>query len=212
MRRAILAVAAGVALAFAGQQARACSGLHMATSGTNSNDAGCIFNVSVYADNFESAIDTGQQWADTLASAFAGAAPGANVTYNTGEADVTFTIPANAQEVEITVTDTALNGTGTVWVDPATGQANQWGYYYNNGGSVGTSTMVLENGKYAAAAAPVGLCNPPPPPAPPLNTAIPGPGIDPDDNKAAMNDLQQGNVPLNDHDGDDRANRTGKVE
>ncbi len=72
------------------------------------------------------------------------------------------------------------------------------------------------NGQFQVLAAgapdPCGAQPPPPPALPPVNTAVPGPGVDPDDNKAAVNDLQGANVPLKDKDADDMANRTGKVE
>ncbi len=201
MKKAIAAVVTSVALGLAGQ-AQACTGQHLAVNGTSSADAGCIFNVDVHADWYAAGQDTAQDVADSIAASMAGVgSPGAvNVSYYGGEGEVDFQIPAGVGEVTITVDNSSTVG------------GNYYGTnYWTAGGPSATVTLDLNNGTFQVAPN-GGGCAPPPPPAPPLNAAVPGPGIDPDDNKAAMNDLQMGNVPLNDHDGDDRANRTGKVE
>ena len=201
MRKAISAIATSVALAFAGQQAQACYGEHVATSGSGAGDAACIFNVNVTADSWASGTETGQQWADSLAGSAAGSTDGSNVNIGSvqGETDVTFSIPADATVVTITVQDTALNGVGTQEIDPNTGLAD--GYYYNSGGSVGTATLVLVNGTFQVAQGPPPACTPPPPPPPPVNAAIPGPGIDPNDNESSVNVFLGAGVPLNDANG-----------
>lgn len=219
MRKAISALVTSVALAFAGQQAQACYGEHVATSGSGAGDAACIFNVNVYADNDYSAMETGQQWADSLAGQVAatGAAAGTNVEIGSiqQETDVTFSIPAGVTEVTITVQDTAANGTGTQEVYGAgTGalQGTNDGYYYNSDGSVGSATLVLQNGTFQVAQGPPPACVPPPPPQPPLNAAVPGPGIDPDDNKAAVNDLQGANMLQGNNGGQGPAGHFATVE
>ncbi len=188
---------------------QACNGQHLSTAGSGAGDTACVFNVDVHADNFASGYDTGQQFADQIASAMTGTgAPSeVDVTWMGAEGNVTFSIPAGVQEVTITVEDTGANGPNAV-VD-----ANGW--YWTPGGNTGSTTEVLVNGHFETQAAAGGAdpcAAPPPPPPPPLNAAIPGPGLDPDDNKAAVNDLQGANVPIGKNDADDKANRTGKVE
>ncbi len=204
MKKAIAAIVTSVALGFAGQ-AQACTGQHLATVGTSSNDAACIFNVDVHADWYAAGIDSGQTFADMIAQQLDGQAAGAsvNMSWDSGEGNVQFSVPAGMTEVTITVEDSS---------DTSSHAGTN---YFAAGGSSGSTTEVLVNGKFesqAAAGGASGACVPPPPPLPPVNTAVPGPGLDPDDNKAAMNDLQKGNVPLSDHDGDDMGHRTGKVE
>ena len=210
MRKLILAVASVVALT-AGR-AQACQGQHMVTTGTGSPDAGCIFNVNVGID--ATITDAEVQWnqqglagyngiaafdqtvADQVAQSLNGlGAPDAvNMNQTTlagwggGENSIAFQVPMGTQEVTITVTDA-------------------------DGGQA-TATEVAVNGTFTTQALAAGAtpCAPVVPANPPVNPAIPGPGLDPDDNKAAMNAQMGGNVPLNDHDGDDRANRKGKVE
>ena len=200
MRKMITAIAASVALAFAGQRAQACTGQHFSVTNTVASDVGCIFNVTVSMDATYSTLINGAAdavSASYIASQLNGQGDGGSVNvtnaeagYATGEGNIQFTVPAGVGEVIVTVDATD--------------------------GSQGSATEVLVNGQFQAAPGGAGGgCAAPPPPAPvtpPVNTAVPGPGIDPDDNKAAMNDLQKGNVPLNDHDGDDMGHRTGKVE
>ncbi len=203
MRKVIAIVATSVALAFAGQHAQACTGQHFSVTNTSAGDTPCIFNVTVAMDDAYTSILEGygapfggfQGSADYIASQLNGQGDGgsvnitnANLGFATGEGDIQFTVPAGVGEVTVTVT--------------------------GSDGSVASSSDVLVNGAFEspAAAGGAGGCAPPPPPLPPVNTAIPGPGLDPDDNKAAMNDLQKGSVPLNDHDGDDMGHRTGRVQ
>ncbi len=210
MRKFLLA-AVGVVALTAGR-AQACQGQHMVTTGTGSPDAGCIFNVNVGVD--ATITDAEIQWnqqglagyngiaafdqmvADQVAQSLNGlGAPDAvNLNQTTlagwggGENSIAFQIPAGTQEVTITVTD-------------------------SNGG-VATAEEVAVNGTFTTQALAGGAtpCAAQVIQQPPPNPAIPGPGLDPDDNKAAMNAQMGGNVPLNDHDGDDRANRKGRVE
>ena len=185
--KTILAVLTTLTLAFAADRAHACA-THLSTTGTGSADVGCVFNVSVSADAWltgnEGEFGGEQGIANDIANTLSGKAAPAEVNFefDGGEGDVAFQIPAGTHEVTVTVTD--------------------------QNGAQEAITEVLVNNKFEAqAAAPANAQNPCGPNGyqPPLNGAVPGPGIDPDDNKAAMNDLQKANVPLADEKGNNEA-------
>jgi hypothetical protein len=203
-------LAATVALAFLAQKAQACNGMHVSVTGTGAADSGCIFNVdtsmdaeltSIYVDaNFtngtvgESFAPQGehageQALVQNIVNSVNGQAPGGTVNYNDSESIFSFTIPAGAQEVTITLTD--------------------------SNGVVSSATDVLVNGTFQAASGGQGPCGPiasPPPPAPPVNTAVPGPGLNPQDNESAVNDFQGANLPMNEDKGGNEAAMTGYIK
>ncbi len=180
-----------ISLAFAAQNAGACSGQHMSVTGSGSTDTNCLFNVGDNGYTVDVSIDQALTSAEGGSAAYeqgivndilTQAQATGSVNFNDGENDVSFNVPAGTNEVTVTLTD-----------------AN---------GQVETSSEVLAGGAWTSKATPAG-CGGGTPPGPPLNLAVPGPGIDPDDNKAAMNDLQGANIPLADRNGQ---NEAGEIE
>jgi hypothetical protein len=192
--KTILAILMTLALGFTAEKAQACA-THLSTVGTGSTDAGCLFNVSVSADDWvtknedEFGGESGIVNDITSALSGQGAPAEVNFEFDGGEGDVSFQIPAGVHQVTITLTD--------------------------QHGAQDSITEVLVNNKFQLqSSAPANAQNPCGPNGyqPPLNTAVPGPGIDPNDNMSAMDDLQKANVPLADERGDKKSGQRDMLQ
>jgi hypothetical protein len=183
-----------IALALTGQKAGACSGTHMSVTGSGSTDTNCLFNVGDSGYTLDVSIDSALTSAEGGSSTYeqglvnsllSDAQAGGTVNFNDGENDVTFTVPSGVNEITVTLTDA-------------------------NGQVISSSAEVLSGGTWTSQPTPAG-CGGGTPPKPPLNTAIPGPGLNPPDNESAVNDIQGANLPLADEKGQGEGAMSGII-
>jgi hypothetical protein len=213
MRRAITTALTMVALVFAAKSAQSCGSNHIATTGTGSADMGCVFNVDVSADtifrdSFESNVYNGEQG---LVNDIGGAlsnigASGGAVNFQTVDGTVSFTVPAGAQEVTITLTN---DGDMSGWHGVSADQG--W-----TAGAQASATFILENGQWVPQSTAPGLdpCSAPqaPPAAPTTAAPTATPGVDPMETAAAVDAQLQAKLPLGSHGGDNEGLRVLRVE
>jgi hypothetical protein len=212
VKRAIVVALASVALVLGAKNAQSCNGTHIATVGTGNSDMGCVFNVDIHADaDFRDAFESEyygneQGLVNDIASAINGVgANGGSVDFQTVDGGVSFDVPAGVHEVTITLTNDG-NMNGQHGIDPNSG--------WTSGAQV-TANEVLVNSTFTSQdTAPANMQNPCGANGyqPPLNMAVPGPGLDPNDNESAMNDIQKGDVPLADEKGQNQAGLKGVIK
>jgi hypothetical protein len=181
MKKSVYTLALAMVL-LAGDRARSC-GCHMSVKGTGNNDMNCVFSVDVGVDSalgqyIEDLPTFDQKLADQIVASLDGQSAGDAVDlthtplagFGAQEGDVAFSVPMDAQEVRITVTDA-------------------------NGGTE-TATEVLVNGKFESANVAPGAdpCTGGKMPRYPVVAT--GDPMSPGEQAAAANGLLQGNVPL----------------
>ncbi len=195
MKKSVFTLALAMVL-LVGDKARSC-GSHMSVTGTGSHDMGCLFKVDVGVDSalgqyLDDLPTFDQKLADQIVASLDGQSAGDAVDlthtplagFGAQEGDVAFTVPMDAQEVQITVTDA-------------------------NGGTE-TATEVLVNGKFESANVAPGS-DPCTKGKMPRYPVVGGDPMSPDEQGAAANGLLQANVPL-DPRGNGNSGQTRKVE
>jgi len=163
-KNSILTAVTVVAIGFLGQKAQSCT-QHAATTGTDSSDSACLSQGNIIAtETVTMDASFGQAWDDSfmqqMVSQLNGQGPGASVNISNSEEKVSFSLPAGAHEITLTVTTPAGYSAPGVITVPA--------------GST-TETLIMNNGVLTPVANVPNAdpCSPAAGGTPPLNQAQP---------------------------------------